>query len=238
MKYTDLYSQQTEKLLRSLTKDKESTPHFDLHIHTTISDGSDSFKDVVIQAREKNIETIAFTNHDTTVGLDYAVDLARSFGIIALGGVEISAWDNQRGRKVHILGYGLRSCSPAIRALCSPLLERRKKNTIWQMKQLLKAGYKIDESRLQEASAFSTSFYKQQLMAALLDEPFQSEAYRMLYKTLFKEDGLCARDINYVDAQEAIKAIVEDGGVAVLAHPGQLDSYDMVPELVDRKSVV
>ena len=52
--------------------------------------------------------------------------------------------------------------------------------------------------------------------------------------SLFKDGGICIcdRDITYVDARDAVAAIVEDGGLPVLAHPGQLDSYDLVEELV------
>ena len=35
-----------------------------------------------------------------------------------------------------------------------------------------------------------------------------------------------------MDAVEAVKAIKADNGFAVLAHPGQLDSFDLIPELV------
>lgn len=33
-------------------------------------------------------------------------------------------------------------------------------------------------------------------------------------------------------AEDAVRAIVADGGLAVMAHPGQLDSYELVPELI------
>ena len=79
----------------------------------------------------------------------------------------------------------------------------------------------------------STALYKQHIMAALTDEPYVSAAYRALYRSLFKNGGICDRDIAYVDARDAVTAIVEDGGLAVLAHPGQLDSYDMVPALAE-----
>ncbi len=36
-----------------------------------------------------------------------------------------------------------------------------------------------------------------------------------------------------MDAVAAVKAIKADNGFAVLAHPGQLDSYDLIPELVE-----
>ncbi|WP_353626267.1 hypothetical protein [Bacillus sp. JCM 19041] len=41
------------------------------------------------------------------------------------------------------------------------------------------------------------------------------------------------RDIEYADVYDAIRAIKKDGGLAVIAHPGQLDSYNLIPELID-----
>ena len=42
------------------------------------------------------------------------------------------------------------------------------------------------------------------------------------------------RDIEYVSAFDAIDAIKKDGGLAVLAHPGQLNSYYIIPQLLTK----
>lgn len=204
----------------------------DLHVHTIASDGSDTFAEVLAQAKRRGIHRIAFTNHDTTYGLDEAVELGERSGVEVVGGVEVSAYDFERGRKVHILGLGLREGSPAVEALCGPMLNRRNANSLWQLDRLVEAGYGIDVQRALTLGAASTCLYKQHLMAALTDEPYPSAGYRTLYRSLFKDGGICDRDIDYVDARDAVRAVVEDGGLAVLAHPGQLDSYDVVPELV------
>ena len=57
--------------------------------------------------------------------------------------------------------------------------------------------------------------------------------YSELYRWLFKNGGVCARDIEYVSAFDAIDAIKKDGGLAVLAHPGQLNSYGIIPAIID-----
>lgn len=222
----------TEELLKHLERAEPSTIRADLHVHTTVSDGSDTFAEVLAQAAQRGITHIAFTNHDTTVGLDRAIDLGEAHGVEVIGGVEISAWDVQRNVKVHVLGYGLTTGSPAIEALCAPVLKRRNENSQWQLDQLLEAGFSIDINKVHAFDLASTALYKQHLMAALTDEPFESEAYQHLYRTLFKGKGVCVRDIEYVDARDAVDAIVSDGGVAVLAHPGQLDSYAIADELV------
>lgn len=203
----------------------------DLHVHTTVSDGSDTFEDVLREARSRGIRRVAFTNHDTTYGLDDAAARGPHYGVEVVGGIEVSAWDATHERKVHVLGLGLHEEAPALAALCGPLLERRRAHTLWQLDQVIAAGYQVDIDRMLSFGRASTSLYKQHLMAALIDAPYASDAYRALYRHLFKGDGVCARDITYVDVRDAVVAIVEDGGAAVLAHPGQLDSYHLVPEL-------
>ena len=97
----------------------------------------------------------------------------------------------------------------------------------------MEAGYEVDVERALELGRASTCLYKQHLMAALTSEPYPSAGYRTLCRSLFKNGGICDRDIDYVDARDAVRAVVEDGGLAVLAHPGQLDSYDLLPNLVE-----
>ncbi len=204
----------------------------DLHVHTTLSDGSDTFEEVLAQAQKRGIRRIALTNHDTTRGIDEARAAGARLGVEVIGGIEVSAYDFTRKRKVHVLGYGLREHAPALSALCGPVLDRRRQNSLWQIDRLLEAGFEMDVERALALGQASTCLYKQHLMAALTDAPHASVEYRNLYRSLFKGGGICDRDITYVDARDAVRAIGEDGGWAVLAHPGQLDSYDAVPELV------
>lgn len=205
----------------------------DLHTHTTVSDGSDTFAELLGRARVHGVTHLAVTNHDTTVGLAEACALGRERNFPVVGGVEISAWDPVAGSRVHILGLGLSEGAPAVTELCSRTLARRTENTVWQMKQLIDAGYDVDVDKAAALAGASTGFYKQHLMAALTDAPFASSAYQLLYRTLFKNGGIAARDIEYVDMRDAVEAVVADGGLAVLAHPGQFDNYDAVPVLVD-----
>lgn len=87
--------------------------HFvaDLHTHTTLSDGSDDFETLLGRARIRGVTHIAVTNHDTVSGLDRMARLAAERSFPFVGGVEISAWDEQRRSRVHILGLGLSSAS-------------------------------------------------------------------------------------------------------------------------------
>ncbi|MDR2106852.1 MAG: PHP domain-containing protein, partial [Coriobacteriales bacterium] len=206
----------------------------DLHVHTTVSDGSESFEQVLRAARGLGLTHVAFTNHDTLAGIPFALSLQKRFGVVVTGGIEISGWDAKAQRKVHVLGYGFETDNaPAIRGLCDPVLERRRTNTLWQIEQLERCGFAIDRSAIQALARDSTSLYKQHVMATLTREPYGSDGYVALSRRLFGPGGICARDIPYVDAREAVWAIRQDGGIAVLAHPGQQGVFDLVGQLVD-----
>lgn len=204
----------------------------DLHVHSNYSDGSNTVEEIVEIAKEKGVTLLGLVDHDTVRGIGHAQQVGKQRGITVIPAIEISAYDFQRNRKVHILGYNFHKEAKHIQQLCEPLLQRRHANSLWQIEQLQKNGYQIElEAVLKKASQGGT-IYKQHIMACLTNDHFTTPAYKKLYKVLFKGDGICARDIEYIDAIEAVRAIKKDGGLAVLAHPGQLDSFDIIQELV------
>ncbi|MBD8004237.1 PHP domain-containing protein [Bacillus norwichensis] len=204
----------------------------DLHVHSNYSDGSNTVEEIMEMAVQKGITHISLVDHDTPKGIEHAQKAGASRGITVIPAIEISAYDFKRNRKVHILGYAFDKKAEHIQRLCSPLLQRRHENSLWQVEQLQQNGYQVEVDEVQKQAAQGGTIYKQHIMACLTDTHFSTEEYKQMYKRLFKGDGICARDIEYVDANDAVKAIKADGGFAVLAHPGQLDSFDMIPELV------
>ena len=204
----------------------------DLHVHSDYSDGYDSVQAVLDQAKQNGVSVISFVDHDTTDTYPLAKAEGEKRGITVIPGVEISAYDFNRKRKVHILGYGYTYPTTHINDLCEELLKRRDDHSWIQVETLIDNGYTIRTSRLKKSNGNIPILYKQYIMESLTDAPYASEAYRTLYRSLFKGDGICAGDIEYIDAILAVRAIKADGGLPVLAHPGQFDSYDIVPELV------
>ncbi len=202
----------------------------DLHTHSTASDGSCTFAELASQALQQGLTHIAFTNHDTTYGLTDALRCTEVAGLRGIGGIEVSAYDFKRNRKVHVLGLGVSENAPALAALCTPTLTLRDADTRRRLLCIAEAGYALDMEKFDRLASASTCAYKQHIMAALTEEPYNSPTYRKLYRTLLSDAS--DQEIKYVDARDAVRAIIEDGGHPVLAHPGQLDSWDFVPELV------
>ena len=230
----------------------------DLHIHTRFSDGSYNVAEALAEASRRGLGYVSFVDHDTVDQTATALAAAAAWASsepeplrdtaagtvkpavrspLIVPGVEISAYDFERDRKVHILGYGYAADAASIRSLCDPLIRRRHENTLRQAETLRGAGYPVDEDALRAVAAGEDGagkwLYKQHVMLVLMAAGAADAIYGPLYRSLFKGKGICARDIAYVDARDAVKAVVEDGGLPVLAHPGQTDSWDIVPDLVD-----
>jgi len=84
---------------------------FDLHSHTTFSDGGLTPQELIFRAIEKDVDVLAITDHDT---LDAYKDKPESFGKIKLvPGIELSTqWQNTG---IHVLGLNVDPGSDAIR---------------------------------------------------------------------------------------------------------------------------
>ena len=200
----------------------------DLHVHTNISDSSLSTEGTILLAKSLGLTHLAITNHDTIYGLKDAIQFGEENGIDVIPGIEISAYDFKEKIKVHILGYDFNLEAPHIKALVDKTNQYRDQNTKWQVKQLIAAGYNITMEEVAQKAKESTAFYKQHIFDVLTHKGYTREEL----KPLFKKGGICDRVITYVDATEAVKAIKADGGIAVIAHPGQSKAYEVIPDLV------
>ena len=197
----------------------------DLHIHSNVSDGSESIKQIIGMAKEKGLDAIAVTDHDT---LSHAVQIPADADIKVLAGVEISAVHQETNTRAHVLGYHIQK-PEIITALTEPLLEARNQNSEKQADILNRHGFRIDVDKL--ARANGKYLYKQHIMDWLVMTGQIPEMFGSFYQKTFKQGGVCAFDVEYIDVFQAVKAIKEAGGLAVLAHPGQQRSFWLIPEL-------
>lgn len=87
---------------------------FDLHSHSTASDGVLSPRELVERAAAMGVHTLALTDHDELSGLAEARAVAAEVGITLVHGVEISvSWGNQT---VHIVGLRVDPEDPILAA--------------------------------------------------------------------------------------------------------------------------
>ncbi len=213
---------------------------FDLHVHSTYSDGSQGVCQIIAEARELGLERVGIVDHDCLQQLADVRRIAWEEGFPVLAGVEVSCRDASTGRNIHMLAYGLEATpdgSGPVDRIVGETLARRTANTLWQAWTLARAGVEFDGwgvcfNDLNRAARESYGLYKQHVMYALTALPYADDRYQACYRKLFKNGGIVQRDIEYPEAVDVVRAIREQGGVPVLAHPAQMDSWASIPSLL------
>ena len=84
----------------------------DLHMHTTASDGRCTPTELVDRVVSAGITVMAVTDHDTTAAVAEVQSHAKTCGIEAHAGIEITAVED--GRDIHMLGYFLNPAEPRL----------------------------------------------------------------------------------------------------------------------------
>ena len=208
----------------------------DLHCHTKMSDGSVTIEELVILAKNKGITTISVTDHDTFAGSTRAKVFAKRHGVTVIPGIEISAFDYDRNQKVHILCYHC-SYPDRLEGLCKKISDSRKKAASIMVQKVMHL-YPVGAEILLRHSHGSTNIFKQHIMHGLMDAGYTNELYGAVYQKLFTPRiGLAYSKIEYPDVHHVLNEVKQAGGIAVIAHSGQLKDISLLEQLADRKEI-
>ncbi len=204
----------------------------DLHCHTKLSDGTLGIDDIIILAKNSGVTTLAITDHDCLAGTVRATIIGERHGITVIPAVEFSATDSKRGAKAHILCY-LPDKPERLEGLCKSNSEKRKRAARIMVAKV--AGkFPITPELIMKCATGSTNIYKQHIMQALMECGYTTTIFGDLYNRLFTKESRMnvLMGATYPEPAEIIEAIHEAGGIAVLAHPGFYDNFELLEELI------
>jgi 3',5'-nucleoside bisphosphate phosphatase len=208
----------------------------DLHIHTTASDGSFSPSEVLALAKEAHLAAIAVTDHDSTDGVKEILSRGDLGGIAFLPGVEITTQgpsDAGLSDSLHILGYGMDVENLGLGRLLHLLKDVRDDRTPRIVQALQKFGINISLEEL--AGRFPVPQLGRPHIAQLLIQKGYAVAMDDAFDRLLGKGKPGYVDKFRVTHREAIDAVRNAGGVAVLAHPYLCDlSDDGLDALIQR----
>lgn len=208
----------------------------DLHCHTKLSDGSLGIEDIIAQAKRMNVDCISLTDHDTMSSFSRADVLGERHGVKIIHGVELSAWDKERKRKVHILCYDPKK-PDRLEGLCLKSCEIRKQCSKEMIEKVMEKYPITIESVLRHTTS-SKSIFKQHIMRALFDYGYTLEFYGDLDRELFNPaTGSCYVERAYPDVNFVLDLIHSAKGVAVMAHPALYDSIDLLEDLASKGKI-
>lgn len=205
----------------------------DLHCHTKLSDGSVGIEDIIVIAQKSGIDTIAITDHDCLAGTVRGQVIGKRYGVTVVPGVEISAFDENAGKQVHILSY-LADAPDRLEGICKRTsVARKRAGQIMMLK--VAARFPITSEFIISHASGSTNLYKQHIMHALMDAGYTDEIFGDLYEALFStgsETNVLA-PTKYPSVKEVIDEIHNAGGIAILAHPGKFGNFDEIKEYLE-----
>jgi predicted metal-dependent phosphoesterase TrpH len=191
---------------------------FDLHCHSTRSDGVLAPAAVVSRAAARGVRTLALTDHDDTGGLDEARAAAQALGLAFVNGVEISVTWN--GRTLHVLGLHVDPAHPLLSKGLDRLRSGRHERATRIAAGLEAAGI---PGSLSGAQAFVTNpeLVGRTHFARYLVAQGRGRDLQAVFRNYLTEGRPGYVPHRWAELAEAVHWIRESGGMAVLAHPGR-----------------
>jgi hypothetical protein len=191
----------------------------DLHVHTTASDGTLSPTAVVQYAKNRGLEAIAVTDHDTVEGLAEAVAAGLSVGFEVVPGVEISA--EFPSGALHILGYYIDFNDSSLLQRLSVLQNARAERNPKIVRKLQSLGFSISfDEVVQEAGG---GLVGRPHFAQVLLKKGCVKSLQEAFDKFLKKGAPAYEEKFRFPPQEAISMIVDAGGIPVLGHPVTLN---------------
>ena len=194
-----------------------SSPYFDLHSHSTASDGTLTPTELVQRARAQGVDVLALTDHDTTAGLAEAQQAAQAVGLRLVPGVEISVTWN--GVTVHIVGLGIDPRNETLQAGLAGLRAFR----AWRGEEIARRLAKVGiEGALEGARVFAKGqILSRTHFARFLVQQGHAKDMRKVFGKFLTHNrpGYVAGE--WAALADAVGWIHAAGGQAVIAHPAR-----------------
>lgn len=194
----------------------------DLHMHSTMSDGTDAPEALIRKVREAGIELFALTDHDAIKGCEMIRSVRESDDPILLTGVEFSCRDEHG--KYHILGYDYDPESEPIRQVVA-LGHHYRMKKLGQRLEFIRDRFGFEFSQEDTDGLYALDNpgkpHIGNLMVRYGYAPSKEVAIRdYLDKARFPDE--------YVRPEQAIRGILDSDGVPVLAHPAYGSGEELI----------
>jgi len=189
---------------------------YDLHLHSTASDGSLSPEELMSLCAEKKLQCVALTDHDTLSGLPLARKKAEELGLNLISGIELSCvW---RRQTLHLLSIGLDEHNPEVKAFMVELETIRQQRAEKIAERLVKKG--INASILDNAQtiAGNVSLCRPHFAKALV-EMGHVRSVKDAFDVYLGQGKAGDVKALWPDLEKVIALVKQANGYTILAHP-------------------
>lgn len=185
----------------------------DLHLHTTVSDGTLSPSKLIEFISGTSLKTIAVTDHDTTAGV-YEATNAASDGLTVIPGIELgTATDDS---ELHLLGYFIDIENDELQSTLETFREQRVDAARAMVAKLGEMGLPVSWNRVVELAAGAVG--RPHIARAMVEEG-HVQTVREAFDRFIGEKGIARVPRPKLHPTDALRLIHGAGGVGVVAHP-------------------
>lgn len=196
----------------------------DLHIHSNLSDGELSPKEIIDKAIKNNVSELSITDHDTIDAYtEELYEYAKSKNINLINGVEISTKNEKAG--IHVLGYNFDINNKALKEKLHLLKNARHIYLKDVSKKLIELGYKVNVEALDKIDVVTKAHIALDIVNNLENEEILLKEFGYIpskgefIETIMNEGCPAYIGKVVITPKEAADLIRQAGGKVVLAHP-------------------
>lgn len=212
----------------------ENKSYIDLHMHSNYSDdGEFTPRELVEKCKVAGVKFMAIADHNSVKAIKEEREVASKYGITVIPAIEIDC--TYKGINLHVLGYGIDYKNEAFNILGDNILKQELECSQRKLELTNALGFELKKEQLDTLSPNGV-YTGEMFCEALLEDPRYVDSgllkpYRKggdrgdnpfvnFYWDYYAQGKPCYTEVKFPSLEEVIKLIKDNGGVSVLAHPG------------------
>lgn len=195
----------------------------DLHMHSTLSDGTLTSFEVIKRAKKNGCDIIALTDHDICGNVEENIELAMGQGIAFIPGIELSTFHEEKS--VHVLGY-FRDDSYKSKEMVSYYIEIKeaRENRAKKFVSNLKEFFDINIT-YEEVFSYSNGIIARPHIAKAVVNKYPQYSFDDVFIKFIGDNSKAYVPTCELTVEEGIKLLKRNNCLVVLAHPTLLKPH-------------
>ena len=222
--------------------------YIDLHMHSNYSDdGEFSPQKIAELCLEKGVKYFAIADHNSTKGVAEAKEYCDDKDITIIPAIELDCTID--GVNLHLLGYNVDYKSDDFERIEENIIAQEQVESKERMRLVRELGINFEDSVIDSLSKNGVVNGEMIAEAAMLfDKNKENKLLNPYYEGGLRSDNpyvnfywdYCSQgkpayaEVKFISLQEAIKVVEDNGGIPVLAHPGNnvKENKDLLEKII------